>query len=178
MADPTALSYYDPFDETQFTDSILIFHENPQINLSELPLTEPKNSFDNRLIPGSDGDDMVEGDDPRGNRFVWGMLNPTGNNSQAGPSEFHAEISNNGHEIPQQPQSSDFGSPLQLSVWPVPPVPFTCSCCQVLREITHTNGIHITRLEIHGRIGLICHAVLENRLGGDWTTRNQYQMFE
>ncbi|CAL1390040.1 unnamed protein product [Linum trigynum] len=39
-----------------------------------------------------------------------------------------------------------------------------CVCCQVLREIVHSNGEMVTtKLEIHGRVGVICHAILEHR---------------
>lgn len=27
-----------------------------------------------------------------------------------------------------------------LAIWPTTPLPFLCSCCQVLREFLHTNG--------------------------------------
>ncbi|GFQ02291.1 protein nlp2 [Phtheirospermum japonicum] len=37
---------------------------------------------------------------------------------------------------------------------------YNCSCCQVLREITHTKGMNVKRLEIHGVFGVITHAVL------------------
>ncbi|CAK7352838.1 unnamed protein product [Dovyalis caffra] len=50
-----------------------------------------------------------------------------------------------------------------IAVWPPEPVPFHCTCCHVLREIIHTDGNYTTKLEIHGRIGIICHAILENR---------------
>lgn len=35
------------------------------------------------------------------------------------------------------------GNPIPLAIWPVPPEPYACTCCQVLREIIHTNGIHM-----------------------------------
>ncbi|KAJ6382639.1 hypothetical protein OIU77_031137 [Salix suchowensis] len=54
--------------------------------------------------------------------------------------------------------------------FPNAPIPdgtnFKCirkNCCQVLREIIHTDGNYTTKLEIHGRMGIICHAILENR---------------
>ncbi|WCJ19434.1 RWP-RK domain-containing protein [Euphorbia peplus] len=60
-----------------------------------------------------------------------------------------------------QPTSLDETRP--LLVWPPEPVPYQCSCCQVLREFIHTDvtGRCATKLEIHGRLGLICHAILE-----------------
>ncbi|TXG66638.1 hypothetical protein EZV62_007913 [Acer yangbiense] len=45
-------------------------------------------------------------------------------------------------------------------VWPVP---YSCGCCVVLSEIIHTNGNVSTKLEIHGRLGMIRHAILEIR---------------
>ncbi|XP_010549929.1 PREDICTED: uncharacterized protein LOC104820951 isoform X3 [Tarenaya hassleriana] len=50
---------------------------------------------------------------------------------------------------------------------------FVCSCCQLLREFIHTNGQQITRLEVHGRIGKICHANLE--VQPDAATSEEYQ---
>ncbi|KAG6770483.1 hypothetical protein POTOM_026167 [Populus tomentosa] len=64
-----------------------------------------------------------------------------------------------------------------IAVWPPEPVPFQCTFCQVLREIIHTDGNYTTKLEIHGRMGIICHAILENR---DHVTaiHPQYYMFD
>ncbi|KAK3198513.1 hypothetical protein Dsin_021928 [Dipteronia sinensis] len=42
-------------------------------------------------------------------------------------------------------------------------------------EIIHTNGNVSTTLEIHGRLGMICHAILEIRQS---TYASQYQMFD
>ena len=41
-------------------------------------------------------------------------------------------------------------------------------------------GIDVTRLEIHGRLGMICHAILndETRSTDAVTPDHQYQMFE
>jgi len=92
-----------------------------------------------------------------------------------------------------------------IAVWPPEPVPFQCTCCQVLREIIHTDGVfyiaflslffffpgfflvkftysvvagnYTTKLEIHGRMGIICHAILENR-DHVKAIHPQYYMFE
>ncbi|KAI3845615.1 hypothetical protein MKX03_010221 [Papaver bracteatum] len=50
-----------------------------------------------------------------------------------------------------------------LPVWPPVQTPFNCSYCQVLREIIHQNGANSMKLEIHGRIGVLCHAIHETR---------------
>ncbi|KAI3708970.1 hypothetical protein L2E82_38607 [Cichorium intybus] len=75
--------------------------------------------------------------------------------------------------------TNDFGNPIQLSTWPLEMPPYTCSCCHILREIIHTNGVDITKLEVHGRLGLICHAVLD-KYHIDVTTNqaHEYKMFE
>ncbi|XP_065851506.1 uncharacterized protein [Euphorbia lathyris] len=50
-------------------------------------------------------------------------------------------------------------------VWPPGVSPLQCSCCQVLREIIHNDmaGNTATKLEIHGTLGMISHAILEIR---------------
>ncbi|KAE8710843.1 putative Pentatricopeptide repeat superfamily protein [Hibiscus syriacus] len=66
---------------------------------------------------------------------------------------------------------------MPLSVWPSDAVPFRCSCCQSLREIVHTNGIDVTKLEIHGRLGMIYHAILTIEPDSS-TSDPPYQMFD
>ncbi|KAH1124309.1 hypothetical protein GYH30_014169 [Glycine max] len=63
--------------------------------------------------------------------------------------------------------------------WPPIPRPFFCTCCQVLRQTIHTNGNDFERLEIHGRIGLINHIIIQNQsiTPGDPPCDN-YQMIE
>ncbi|CAL5439609.1 unnamed protein product [Camellia sinensis] len=176
MVDPMAvLPYHDPFDDIPSLENFLMFDENPNLGLA---VVEP-NSFNQTIIQSSN--DIAEANDPLADPIIWGNYYPTtatASNSQAGPSEFCGETSRR-QEIPQPPQNLEFGNPVQLPIWPVPPVPYSCTCCQVLREIIHTNGIHVTKLEIHGRLGLICHAILETQpYNGDWTTGNQYHMFD
>nr|DAD49079.1 TPA_asm: hypothetical protein HUJ06_019016 [Nelumbo nucifera] len=69
---------------------------------------------------------------------------------------------------------------INLSVWPPAPVPFSCTCCQVIRDIRHTNGNKATRLEVHGRVGVIFHAVLEIRYGINMLARpnTEYRMID
>lgn len=67
----------------------------------------------------------------------------------------------NRDEGDQENVSSGYENMIPLPVWPPEPVQFNCTCCLVLREINHSNGFQITKLEIHGRLGLISHAILE-----------------
>ncbi|KAL5549406.1 hypothetical protein UlMin_004637 [Ulmus minor] len=42
-------------------------------------------------------------------------------------------------------------------------IPFDCSCCQVLREIIHTNdNNNFMKLEIHGKLGVFRHVILNS----------------
>ncbi|KHN29688.1 uncharacterized protein LOC114408319 [Glycine soja] len=66
---------------------------------------------------------------------------------EAGPSNLN------------QPASGNMGP----RNWPPMPRPFFCTCCQVLRQTIHTNGTDFERLEIHGRIGLISHIIIQNQ---------------
>ncbi|XP_073042548.1 uncharacterized protein [Primulina eburnea] len=74
---------------------------------------------------------------------------------------------------------NDFNqNPMQLSIWPLPPSPYTCTCCQTLREFFHTNGTRTLKLEIHGRLGIISHAIQE-RYDIDVSSQNhEYHMFD
>ncbi|KAK4412667.1 hypothetical protein Salat_2913800 [Sesamum alatum] len=77
------------------------------------------------------------------------------------------------------PQNSAFGNPIRIPIWPVPPSPHTCTCCQSLRQFFHLNGNHVLKLDVHGRLGLISHAVLE-RYNTDISsqTDHEYHMFD
>ncbi|GKV50095.1 hypothetical protein SLEP1_g56811 [Rubroshorea leprosula] len=89
---------------------------------------------------------------------------PNTGNSQAGPSDIHVESSHGNQTNYFHAGSSNYEDSILLSEWPPTPIPFGCSCSQVLREIIHTNGNEFTTLEIHGRLGMISHAVLEVQL--------------
>lgn len=38
------------------------------------------------------------------------------------------------------PQNPTFVNSIPISIWPVPPSPYSCTCCQSLREFFHING--------------------------------------
>lgn len=64
--------------------------------------------------------------------------------SEAGPSNFDGEGGSTNCNLEEDEDDnmqipSDVESKL-LPIWPVTPLPFLCSCCQVLREFLHTNG--------------------------------------
>ncbi|XP_038711926.1 uncharacterized protein LOC120006106 isoform X2 [Tripterygium wilfordii] len=97
-------------------------------------------------------------------------------NSLPGPSTIPVQNRNGGPGVPSiilvqnrnegagDSDNTGYGWPsLPLPFWPPLPEPFRCSCCQVLRELVHTDGTVTTKLEIHGRLGMIHHAILEIR---------------
>ncbi|KAK6119684.1 hypothetical protein DH2020_046573 [Rehmannia glutinosa] len=85
----------------------------------------------------------------------------------------------NENRNPNFPQSSAFGNPIQIPTWPVPPSPRSCTCCQTLREFFHINGTQVLKLDVHGRLGLISHAVLEKYNSNNMSSQNhEYHMFD
>ncbi|KAG2690972.1 hypothetical protein I3760_09G215600 [Carya illinoinensis] len=163
MADPSAIvPYIDPHDRP-LTDNINFDFMNDSIptlgDLSSFALpTSPHFEAVAHLLDVDPSEDPAAGDmrDDSNNSGA-------GNKSQAaGPSE-----------------SANDGNARPLFTWPVAPIPFNCSCCHVLREIIYSNGTNTKKLEIHGRLGMICHAVLEDlqNVYGN-SSSNQYQMFD
>ncbi|KAH6827010.1 hypothetical protein C2S53_016153 [Perilla frutescens var. hirtella] len=68
----------------------------------------------------------------------------------------------NGNSLQQNGINQDLNGDhsMAVSLFSVPPSQYSCACCQILRQITHTNGISMKRLEIHGAFGIITHALL------------------
>ncbi|KAG6626975.1 uncharacterized protein LOC122297828 [Carya illinoinensis] len=164
MADPSAIEpYIDPYDRP-LTDNINFNFLNDSIpTVADLSSFAQPTSSDFASVAHLLDVDRFE------ITAVWDMRNDfnncgAGNKSQAaGPSECAGD-----------------GNARPLSSWPVAPIPFNCSCCHVLREITYSNGTNTKKLEIHGRLGImICHAVLEDlqNVNGN-SSSNQYQMFD
>ncbi|KAL6493911.1 hypothetical protein OROGR_031820 [Orobanche gracilis] len=153
--------------------SSFFFPENPTLDPSdELPSINHQNhSNHTNQQPGQnhEPDDIFDPNDPLSDPVIWAAFcadtDDLPGNSQAGHSVFPGD-STGGHGGPINDNnfnnlySTVIGdSPMPLTVFSVPPQ-YNCICCQILREITHTNGTNMKRLEIHGRIGVITHAVL------------------
>lgn len=161
MADPRfVVPYRDPYD-TPLSPSIFNL-TNPTLadlsinNNNNVPtLTDLSNNNNNILaaVPQQihhghgNGVQQVDHNNPFPDPMVQDHFvqmgnyfpNAGGGNFEAGPSQLH--------ETPiHQPPNGYFGlqnynnDVLPLSYWPQLPAPFSCSCCQVLREIIHTNG--------------------------------------
>ncbi|KAL1535877.1 hypothetical protein AAHA92_28603 [Salvia divinorum] len=69
-------------------------------------------------------------------------------------------------------------SPALNSAFLQPMAQYNCACCQILREITHTNGVNLKRLEIHGVFGIITHALLGIYDCGSSLQTQDCQMFD
>ncbi|KAJ7958396.1 RWP-RK domain containing protein [Quillaja saponaria] len=179
MADPEAVvPYYDPY-ESPLNHNILNFANDQNPTLADLSQPTLQGPFPytsslpeiNETTPGDNhpfSDPMVHG------AF---QSNNGGGSTEAGPSNVHAESSHQGQENFGSQNFGEDGIP--LSIWPEPPIPFFCSCCQVLRQLVHTNGSIIAKIEIHGRLGMICHAILEERnVNVSSSNHHQIKMFD
>ncbi|KAL8101541.1 hypothetical protein AgCh_033443 [Apium graveolens] len=56
--------------------------------------------------------------------------------------------------------------------------PSDCTFCHVLRDIIHLKGDETTKLEIHGRFGMICHGILEISTGDMAAPNKEQFLFE
>ncbi|KAK4388707.1 protein NLP1 [Sesamum angolense] len=130
--------------------------------------------------------DENQDDDPLFHSFVDEMvqepaLNVLGNYGTSDLTEIPLEENtfDQNRNSNDFPKNSAFGNPIRIPIWPVPPSPHTCTCCQTLREFFHVNGTHVLKLDVHGRLGLISHAVLE-RYNTDISsqTDHEYHMFD
>ncbi|KAI3444903.1 hypothetical protein Pfo_001568 [Paulownia fortunei] len=187
--DSTAvLTFHDPFEEIPSTDpSSSFFAENPTLGPSELPFNEEQN-YSNcpNHQPGHELNDILDPEDPLSDPVIWAFCNGTDDvtgNSRAGHSGFPGEgCSSHGiNDNCSRPENPVFGDhSMPLSAFSVPLSQYNCTCCQILREITHTNGMNVKRLEIHGRFGVITHAVLGiYDFGSSFQGQGQdFQMFD
>jgi len=128
MADPSAIvPYHDPYDGPP-AENILTFMDDANPTLADVSYSYP-------TLPPSEFDPLQ---DP----VTWDICNDSNNEagtSQAGPSEVRAGTRNTEGPYFESQSARDWNM-RPLSVWPVAPIPYNCSCCQVLREIIYTNG--------------------------------------
>ncbi|XVF10845.1 hypothetical protein REPUB_Repub07fG0218200 [Reevesia pubescens] len=162
MADSISIVPYNNPHDTLCTDDIKSFFDIQNPTLEDLTTTQ-EIPF---LHPSSTTEFSEQTDDTTDFLDDPVIREPNAENSQRG-TDLATESLSNVNSMP-------------LSVWPSEPVPFGCSCCQVLREIVHTNGIDVTKLEIHGRLGMICHAILNDQTAStnSVTPGHLYQMFD
>ncbi|PKI58305.1 hypothetical protein CRG98_021311 [Punica granatum] len=176
MGDPwVVVPYHDPHDVSPLysIQQHLLEDQNPTLSDLYYPVPSnpnpnsspcPSSDYSGRIPPLGKG---TRSRDPASNSlhdtlgpstgsgsssYTYAQCDPTGpggSNGEAGPSSYAENL------IVKNAKP--------LSIWPEPPSPYSCSCCHLLREMVHSNGTHTTRLELHGRVGMICHAILENR---------------
>lgn len=90
-------------------------------------------------------DDDRRDDDPLLDDVVNGMMEEMG--GAAAGNQFpdirfvDVNASDETTQFGDTPPPPAFGNPTRIPVWPVPATPYSCSCCQTLREFCHVNGI-------------------------------------
>ncbi|CAL8996048.1 unnamed protein product [Prunus brigantina] len=187
MADPRAVvPYHDPYDSGPYTEimNLLNDSEHPRIVENNIPPLEGSLASPN---PNPMFDEEIQDvDEPLMDQAMWDFIYGSDNggegiNSQAGPSQIFTESS--GTNPPRgdgNEQNHGFGNVRPLSVWPLPSDPINCTFCQVFREIVHFNSDNVMKLEIHGRLGVICHAILQSRPNANVNSsgNHQYQMLD
>lgn len=112
---------------------------------------------------------------------------PSDHKFEAGPSsQFHT------HDLPPLPEqlphphqqnyndnNNNHNVVATSLLCPNLPVPFSCTFCQTLREIVYTDGVlHFSKLQIHGKLGLISHAVLYQNNDVGSSAHQPFQIFE
>ncbi|XP_063943249.1 uncharacterized protein LOC108224673 [Daucus carota subsp. sativus] len=97
--------------------------------------------------------------------------------SQAGTSHVNDQFN---ARIPGMlnPEISGGENPILVAEWPVPEKPYACSCCQVIREIIHTIEGESRKFEIHGRLGMISHGILEICRGNMTDPNKEHHFYE
>ncbi|XP_028807013.1 uncharacterized protein LOC114761909 [Neltuma alba] len=173
MGDPWSIvPYNDPYD-FPLPESILDFQ-----NDHNLPPAGPSNEHNASPFP-QQSDAILQDTYPNsGHQVIQDAamrdFPHQEGNFEAGPSGLHGES----HPSQENMHSQNFPEVSQLQYWPENPVPFLCSCCQVLREIIHTNGIKFSKLEIHGRLGVISHAILRQNISVGSSGDQQIHMLD
>ncbi|KAJ1423401.1 RWP-RK domain [Sesbania bispinosa] len=185
MADPRfVVPYNDPY-ESPFSPTFFNL-DNPIPTLADLSnnnapiptLTSlpQQNHFglqqgqSSNLPPFPPVQDHYMHDNNNDNNFSFGG---GATNFEAGPSQLQMDANEN-----MQDSQNNQNLVFTLDYWPPTPLPFLCTCCQVLREIIHTNGFYIEKLEIHGRLGIITHAIHHPNINGDPSNNPPYQMID
>ncbi|XP_054817870.1 uncharacterized protein LOC129317579 [Prosopis cineraria] len=166
MGDPIAIVPYDPHDEdatmilnfSGHNPTLLDSHNHAQFSCFSSPL--PELDVDDAAAILADIDSYLDD-----TSFSVGASD--NNNVEAGPSEIRQ------HNLPVSHQNLDVAFSWQGS-----PIPFSCTLCQVLREIVHTDCIHFSKLQIHGTLGLISHAVFYQNAGVRSSAHQRFQIFD
>ncbi|XP_009608942.1 uncharacterized protein [Nicotiana tomentosiformis] len=146
---PTAIvPYHDPFDDSCSIGQISLFDENPTIGLPKSAWNQEPFTFDPTILK-SDNDFGVY--DPFDDPILLDI-----------PYECNDYLVENSTNTEAGVQDGVFENKSHVSVWPVSSSTSMCTNnCQILREITHSNGLQISKLNIYGTLGRISHAVLE-----------------
>ncbi|WOG81477.1 hypothetical protein DCAR_0100625 [Daucus carota subsp. sativus] len=170
-----APSHNDPHGETGTTDNVVRPNEFVDVSVNDF---EQPGGDDIMFNAGGDADDPSRWEyqsEYVHNPFGAG---PSGVNNQRGSSGVNNQRSEQNTVI-SDPGNSAFENPTQFFEWPDPPRQYDCTYCQVLRYIVHIKGQEqSTKLEIHGRIGMVCHGILEISSGDTTAPNREYRTFD
>ncbi|KAI3979370.1 hypothetical protein MKX01_001562 [Papaver californicum] len=153
MGDVTVPGCSNVGEDTLDMDGIMQYFQenNPTLNMDNLGLEELLNTtleHDGNQLDWGDTENAVMNDDND-----YPNVDCTNGVVEGGNPEYVGDM---GNEV-------ETNMVVPFSVWPPVPTEFDCSYCNVLREFIHENGANTMKLEIHGRIGVICHAIHETR---------------
>lgn len=125
---PTAIvPYHDPFDDSCSIGQISLFDENPTIGLPKSAWNQELFTFDPTILK-SDNDFGVY--DPFDDPILLDI-----------PYECNDYLVENSTNTEAGVQDGVFENKSHVSVWPVSSSTSLCTNnCQILREITHSNG--------------------------------------
>lgn len=139
--DSTAVfTFDDSFEDTSIVDpSFAFFDESP----GEFPPIDEQSYLNCPNQPGQELINVLDPEDPLSDPVIWAFCNNGGDMTGISPVGFAGEGCSNQNGNYNGPEN-----PLALSVFSVPPSQYNCTFCQVLREITHTNG----EIDIHKQL--------------------------
>ncbi|RDX84609.1 Protein NLP9, partial [Mucuna pruriens] len=159
----------DPFGLLQGNNvslSNLVIQDQPMLGNNNFPIGGGLGNFEPSPFIMKGKEPFFQGQFPHANNNIFNGR--VGNFEPAPPRHQNQSLA------PQK-----FPDVVTLLDWPLSPKPFFCSCCQVLRQIVHTNGAQFEKLEIHGSIGVFNHAIIEiQNITQDVPSNNGYQMID
>lgn len=146
MADPRyVVPYHDPHD-SPINYEILNFLRDANPTLENLPSTDEPTSLH------VSSDDIVNPNLSLEDPMIWDIVNQP---NSGGQSQGEGPWQNRERRATENLEQRYLDDGKPISVWPPPAMPFQCTCCQVLREIIHTDGVFL-RLFLHFWIFFLC----------------------
>ncbi|KZV50165.1 hypothetical protein F511_21926 [Dorcoceras hygrometricum] len=154
--------------------------------MADQTITFPDNQETTDAISSAEQFLMFEGDNdgPLFDPFVYNLVNDPRENGYTETDfpgfylEENRHDENTGKNCGSFPENSDNLNLMPIPMSPVPSSTHSCISCHTLREIFHINGTEALKLEIHGLLGIITHAI-EERYSTDMSSEyHEYHKFD